>query len=253
MGDHLDGAHQPTRSRGRARIRPRRGRRRGQPRPGAGGGLRARAWDRARLRELRGAARADSDIEAVYISLPNSLHVEWSMRSLEAGKHVLCEKPLDRRPEAVERAFDGRRGRRTDPHGGVHVPPQPQAAKVEELVADGADRYPQGRPLRLQLQPRESPRTYAWLTDLDGGALMDVGCYCVSGSRFLAGEPETVYGEQLTGRAGWTSSSPGRCASPPTSSRSSTAASCLRDRDELEVVGPRGRSSSTIPGTRASP
>ncbi len=81
---------------------------------------------------------ADPDLDAVYISLPNSLHVEWSIRALEAGKHVLCEKPLSRRPDDVERAFDAadRTGRLlTEAFMYRH---NPQTARLQELVAGGA-------------------------------------------------------------------------------------------------------------------
>ena len=85
----------------------------------------AKEWEIERAYGSYEALLADPEIEAVYISLPNTMHCEWSIRALEAGKHVLCEKPLSRHPDEVAAAFDAadRTGRLLT--RGVHVPPQP--------------------------------------------------------------------------------------------------------------------------------
>src|SRR4051812_18149195 len=84
------------------------------------------------------ALLADPDVDAVYVSLPNSLHVEWAVRALRAGKHVLCEKPLTRRPPDAEAAFDAaeRSGRvLAEAFMWRH---HPQALRLQELLRDGA-------------------------------------------------------------------------------------------------------------------
>ena len=194
----------------------------------------------------------DPDVDAVYISLPNSLHVEWSIRALEAGKHVLCEKPLDRRPEEVERAFDA-----ADRAGRILMEAfmyrhNPQTAKLRELVDGGRDRRRSGSSARPSASAWATPENVRLAADLDGGALMDVGCYCVSGSRLLGGEPEQVYGRAARRRE--RRGRPlrgGRCASPATSSRTSTAASSCPTATSSRWSAPRARSSSTTRGTRA--
>ncbi len=148
------------------------------------------------------ALLADPQIEAVYIPLPNSMHVEWTLRALDAGKHVLCEKPMDRRPEQVAHAFDLAAERGLVLSEAFMWRHNPQTARLRELLAEGAIgdvrlvracfSFMLTRDVDVRLDPA-----------LDGGALMDVGCYAVSGARLAAGsDPLSVCAELVTGPTG---------------------------------------------------
>ena len=137
----------------------------------------------------------DPDVDAVYVALPNALHVEWSIRALEAGKHVLCEKPMGRDPASVARAFDVAERAGLVLTEGFMYRHHPQIKRARELLDGGAVGG-----LRLVRAAFSStltgPDDVRWSPELGGGALLDVGCYCVSGLRLFAGEPERVFAEQ---------------------------------------------------------
>jgi predicted dehydrogenase len=145
---------------------------------------------------------ADGGVDAVYIALPNTLHHEWTMRALAAGKHVLCEKPYTRRPAEVGEAW--------------------AEAERRGLVLTEGFMWRHGAQTRLALEllPRigevQAIRTtfsFRMRRDADvrldpaigGGSVYDVGCYCVSGLRLLAGrEPGRAYAErELRAGADW--------------------------------------------------
>jgi predicted dehydrogenase len=181
---------------------------------------------------------ADPELEAVYVSLPNALHCEWSIRALEAGKHVLCEKPLSRDPAEVEDAFDAaeRAGRfLMEAFMWRHTP---QTARLRELVADGA--IGELRLVRSAFSYSLYDEANIRLrTDVDGGALMDVGCYCVSGSRLLAGEPELAFGRALVGPTGTDTVFTGTLVAGDVVCQFDCG-TALPERDELEAVGTEG-------------
>ncbi len=199
----------------------------------------AREWGIERAYGSYEDLLADPEIEAVYISLPNTLHCEWSIRAVEAGKHVLCEKPMSRHPEDVEAAFDAaeRAGRFISE--AFMYRHNPQSARLTELVADGAIGE-----LRLvrsvfgySLYDTENIRLQA---DLEGGSLMDVGCYCVSGSRLLAGEPESVFGRARIGETGTDWVFTGSLQFPGGVLGLFDCGTALAERDELEAIGSEG-------------
>jgi predicted dehydrogenase len=132
------------------------------------------------------ALLADPDIDAVYVPLPNQLHLEWSLKALEAGKHVLCEKPLCLTPGEVETLIAARD--RTGMHieEGFGFRNHPQWDKLEEALAAGRI----GRPIAAQgviAKRFMDPADIRNQAGLGGGAAYDLGTYVVSACNLVFG------------------------------------------------------------------
>ncbi len=182
---------------------------------------------------------ADPEVEVVYIALPNSLHIEWSERALEAGKHVLCEKPLSRRTAEVRGAFDlaEREGRHL--MEAFMYRHHPQTKRLMELVSNGA--VGRVRVIRAAFGfSLRDPSDIRLAAALDGGALMDIGCYCVNAARMIAGEPERVSAEQIIGGDGVDLVFAATMRFPGDVLAHFHAGFALVGRDELEVIGEEG-------------
>ena len=162
----------------------------------------AREWKIPRAHGSYEALLADPEIDVVYISLPNHLHAEWSIKAVEAGKHVLCEKPLALSPQEVDAIKDAARK-----HGRVVMEAfmyrhHPQTLKVQELVKEGSlgslklirgsFSFLLAREGDVRLDPA-----------MGGGSIWDIGCYPISYARSVIGEePLEVFGWQVTGPTG---------------------------------------------------
>src|ERR1700682_3092993 len=199
----------------------------------------AKTWEIPRAYGSYDALLADPAVEAVYISLPNSMHCEWAIKALEAGKHVLCEKPLSRHPNEVEAAFDAadRAGRLLSE--AFMYRHNPQTKRAKQLVDEGA--IGELRLIRsafsYSLYDENNIRLHA---GLEGGALMDVGCYCVSASRLFGGDPEKVYGEAWFGPSGTDWVFGGVLRFPGNVIALLDSGTAMPERDELEVIGSEG-------------
>jgi predicted dehydrogenase len=138
---------------------------------------------------------ADPEIEAVYIPLPNHLHVPWSIRALEAGKHVLCEKPIGLTAAEGQELLDAAR---KHPHLKVMEAfmyrHHPQWQRARQIVAGGG--IGELRTIQSFFSYfNDDPDNIRNRADVGGGGLMDIGCYCISAARFIYNaEPERVMG-----------------------------------------------------------
>jgi xylose dehydrogenase (NAD/NADP) len=150
----------------------------------------ARETGVARAHSSYEALLADPEIDAIYNPLPNNLHAEWSIRAVEAGKHVLCEKPLATSAADARAMFDAARRKGVYLVEAYPYRAQPQTLKMRELLAAGTIGRLQliqasfGFPLADTANIRMNPA-------LGGGALMDAGSYPVSLVRTIAGTRPT--------------------------------------------------------------
>lgn len=131
---------------------------------------------------------ADPDIDAIYIPLPNHLHVSWTIKAMEAGKHVLCEKPIGMNAEEAKLLFDTAK---SFPHLKVMEAFMyrfhPQWIKTRELVESGE--IGEVKTVHSFFSYHNiDPENIRNQADIGGGALMDIGCYCVSFPRFVFNE-----------------------------------------------------------------
>lgn len=148
------------------------------------------------------ALLADPDIDVIYNSLPNHLHAEWTIKAVEAGKHVLCEKPLALSVEEVDAIRSA-----AQEHGRVVAEAfmyrhHPQTLKVLEIVRSGslgALKLIRGSFSFVLTNPKDVRLNPDW----GGGSVWDVGCYPISYARTVVGEePLEVFGWQVTGETG---------------------------------------------------
>jgi predicted dehydrogenase len=134
----------------------------------------------------------DPEIDAIYNPLPNSLHCEWTLRALHAGKHVLCEKPIASNAGEAERMAEAAEATGRVLVEAFHWRYHPLGARMREVVRSGV----LGEVRRVEASmciPLPIPGDIRYRFDLAGGATMDTGCYAINLVRFLAeAEPSVV-------------------------------------------------------------
>ncbi len=133
----------------------------------------------------------DPDVQIVYNPLPNSLHAEWTIKALEAGKHVLCEKPFAITLKEVDAVFEAARKTDRVAAEALMYRHHPKIKRIKELIGQGAI----GKPESLQAEffiTLDRPKDVRWDPGLGGGALWDLGIYPLSLGQYIFGPSEVI-------------------------------------------------------------
>jgi predicted dehydrogenase len=189
---------------------------------------------------------ADPEIDAVYIPLPNHLHAEWSIAAVRAGKHVLCEKPLAMNASEAESimrvASDANRYVVEAFMYRLH----PSWVRVKEIVDAGRI----GELSNVQSffsYYNDDPENIRNQVEAGGGALYDVGCYCINLSRFLYGSEPVVEGATIQRDETGTDVVTSAILSFGSATATFTCSTRLEDDQRVHIYGSKGRISIEIP------
>ncbi len=162
----------------------------------------ATTWGIPRFYSSYDALLADPEIDVIYNSLPNSLHAEWSVKAIQMGKHVLCEKPMTTSTNDMDAIISVAKNTGRVITEAFMYRHHPQTILVKQMVDNGeignlqlirgSFCYTNTRSPDVRFDP-----------DLGGGSLWDVGCYPISYARYITkNEPIEVYGHQVVGQTG---------------------------------------------------
>jgi D-xylose 1-dehydrogenase (NADP+, D-xylono-1,5-lactone-forming) len=144
------------------------------------------------------ALLADDGLDAVYIALPNALHGEWTRAALDAGKHVLCEKPLTPTSQEAADLFGLASSKGLVLAEAFMYRHHPKTLRVGELLREGAIGELRTIRCSFSFKVADPATDIRYSVELAGGALRDVGCYCVSYATFAAdADPAEVQGHAV--------------------------------------------------------
>jgi predicted dehydrogenase len=187
------------------------------------------------------------DVDVIYNPLPNGLHAEWTIKALQAGKHVLCEKPMALSLAEMDAIQNASRQTGRVVAEAFMYRHHPQTLKVKEMVADGS---------LGKLQMIKGSFTFMLDREgdvrldkgLGGGSIWDVGCYPISFARLVTGaEPLEVFGWQITGQTGIDMSFIGQMRFPDDVHAQFDCGFASTFHSFMEIVGTQGALNIPVP------
>ena len=191
---------------------------------------------------------ADSEIDAVYIPLPNHLHVSWSIKSLEAGKHVLCEKPIGLTSNDANNLIKA-----AQKHSQLKIMEafmyrhHPQWQMAKKLVDNGDIGVLKNIHSFFSYYNTDA-KDIRNIEEIGGGGLMDIGCYCISLARFIfSKEPKRVFGKIETDPVFTTDRISSVIMEFSNGSSTFTCSTQLAPYQKVNIFGTRGRIEIEIP------